>query len=242
MVSIDRYFTVMAKPGSFLSKFPFGTTRSAFLWSLGIMFVVFLVNIHLLIMSRKRYYNTEELIFENSSLNTTEYEEYFDCEMYESGFRIYPEWENIHLVIYNCIPFGIMSIFNGLLIKNILIISFEHRKSTGSIRTASNKRARKRHVLTLSLVLVTALFLVMTFPNSILYGFFIKYFLENLNRQKLLILSDHVSFANQCSILFSTILTYPKFRRIFLKVFKINNNPNSSNNSSALRQIASIKR
>lgn len=236
MVSIDRYFTIILRPGSFASKLPFGTPITAWYWSLIILLSVSIINIHVLVMPRVHTIKIiNKLVFVNSTFNITEinHKESFNCLVYTSGFKTYPNWENIHLVIYNCIPFCIMTVFNGLLIKNILI---EHKKSKSN---KSNKSTRKKHVLTLSLVFVTVSFLLMTFPNSIMYGFFIEYFFETLNRQKIIILSDHISFFNQCSIFFSTLLTNPKFRKIVSKILhfdrilifrsnKVRNYPNNS--------------
>ena len=46
---IDRYVTVVAMPGSFLSKLPFRTNRTAFIWSTSIVLFTTLLNFHILI-------------------------------------------------------------------------------------------------------------------------------------------------------------------------------------------------
>lgn len=46
---IDRYITVVAMPGSFLSKLPFRTNRTAFFWSSGIVLFEVCLNFHLLL-------------------------------------------------------------------------------------------------------------------------------------------------------------------------------------------------
>lgn len=52
---LDRYVTVMAVPGSFLSRLPFRTVKNAFIWSTGIVTFCILLNFHLLITAGKLF-------------------------------------------------------------------------------------------------------------------------------------------------------------------------------------------
>ena len=53
MMCIDRYVTVVSMPGSFMSKLPFRTNRTAFFWSLGIVIFTILLNFHLILFLGK---------------------------------------------------------------------------------------------------------------------------------------------------------------------------------------------
>ena len=71
-ISIDRYFTIISKPGSFVSKLPFGTARAAFIWSSSITIATFLLHSHILILNgyldQPQYLN-ETVVYEmNDSL------------------------------------------------------------------------------------------------------------------------------------------------------------------------------
>jgi hypothetical protein len=48
---------------------------------------------------------------------------------YESGFKIYNTWEQIHVVLYVLVPFAIMLISNGLIIKSVVQTSANRSKS-----------------------------------------------------------------------------------------------------------------
>ena len=53
IMCVDRYITVVTLPGSFLAKLPFGTNRTAFLWSSGIVIFTILLNFHLILFLGK---------------------------------------------------------------------------------------------------------------------------------------------------------------------------------------------
>ena len=50
-ISIDRYFSVISKPGSFVSKLPLRTPRNAFIWSSIIIGFVIVLNSHILVLN-----------------------------------------------------------------------------------------------------------------------------------------------------------------------------------------------
>ena len=47
IMCLDRYVTVVSMPGSFLASLPFRTIKSSFIWSVGIVGFVILLNVHL---------------------------------------------------------------------------------------------------------------------------------------------------------------------------------------------------
>lgn len=51
LISIDRYITIISKPGSCISKLPFGTPKYAFIWSSVITCLIFTLNAHILILN-----------------------------------------------------------------------------------------------------------------------------------------------------------------------------------------------
>jgi len=225
MYFLVRYFTVIAIPGSFASKLPFRTKKSAFFWSLGIISCVAIMNIHLLVLAREYELDvTEDVTFKNATFNITIYEftNTLLCYSYQTGYQISPNWENIHLIIYNLVPFCIMAIFNGLLIKNVLLTShsgLNHKDKKSNANSSQTKSQRKKKSLTISLVLVTILFLVMTLPSSIIFGFFYDFFDQNFGRSFLLIV-DYLSFMNSSSIFFISLITNPKFRQVVFSKLK----------------------
>lgn len=203
MVTIDRYVTVMSIPGSSVSKLPFRTARSALFWSLGILATISLLNIHLLVIPRLKT---------NDSVG-------YNCYIYYNGFSLFPFWENVHLAIFTLIPFILMTIFNGLLIRSIITAG----STASQDKSKSNKMSQRKKRVTASLILVTGLFLVLTLPTSICFGFFYSYFINNHNGQRYLVILDCISFLNSSSLFFITFATNSKFRSViwnYLKNFR----------------------
>ena len=46
LLTIDRFVTVMGKPGSIYKKLPFSTPKTAFYWSIGIITIFVILNCH----------------------------------------------------------------------------------------------------------------------------------------------------------------------------------------------------
>lgn len=78
-------------------------------------------------------------------------------------YRIYPLWKYISLVVYNFAPFILMVIFNCGVISHSIRI----RRHT----TVQNSRIRYRSI-SITAVITTFLFLLMTTPASFIYTFF----------------------------------------------------------------------
>lgn len=149
-VCIDRYFSVISRPGSFVSKLPFGTIRSSIIWSSCIIGFVFLLNFYILFMDRAVNDKNE-----------------FDCYKLATGYLIFPQWEIIHIVIYPCTAVLIMFIFNSLLVKKMVDL----RRNMPKIQSVSEKKkAAKRINTTKSLLFITGMFILMTLPSTIMFG------------------------------------------------------------------------
>jgi hypothetical protein len=201
-VSIDRYFTVISKPGSFLSKLPFGSIRSSILWSIFIVTLAAFLNLFLLILERNE-----------KSINNIKI---VDC--YDNYFIV--TWGKVHLYLNCILPFSIMFIFNCLLIKKTF-----RRSNNGSFNQSRNKNKskqlsheKKMKNLTNSLLFITFSFLFLTLPSSIAYGFFYFdiYFTSPGYVQNIFIFLDQLSFLNYASIFFNCFITNLKFRKIIM--------------------------
>ena len=198
MLCIDRYITIISKPGSFASRLPFRTRKSAVIWSIIIMTLVFVFNSHILILNGT--YETKD----NKSLNLI-------CYVYTTGFKLNPLWENLHLIIYSLITFMVMSITNILLIKKTSLT-----KKPGALLNKKSKSDIKKWRATVSQLIITVLFLVFSLPTSILYGFFID--VVNI---KILFLIDSLSFLYNSSIFLICFVSYVRFRRVIIFTIKI---------------------
>ena len=190
MLSVDRYISVISIPGSFASRLPFRTPKSAHLWSCVIIGLVFILNCHILILNG--YY--EQTFEKNQTISK------LICYKNINGFQLNPLWENVHLILYSLIPFIIMIVFNILLIKKI-----------SSIKN-SNKGSVIRNIK--SILAITFLFLIMTLPSSVSYGFF-----QQTSPKMVLLLLDDLSFLNNSILFFSFFLTNLKFRKIIFDLF-----------------------
>ena len=85
---------------------------------------------------------------------------------FSSGSRLYtvfPLWDNINLGLYNIVPFILMSGFNGGVIYHLIRLK----------QTSTVQNSRIQHgSISITLVITTFLFLLMTTPATISYGFF----------------------------------------------------------------------
>ena len=199
MLTIDRYFTIISTPGSFISRLPFRTPKSAHLWSVVLIGLVFILNCHILILNGTYVEN-------KSNSNSTSIQ--LICNTYSNGFELFPLWENVHLILYSLIPFIIMMAFNILLIIKIKS-SFKDKNSSSN----SKKDNIKRNVI--SILFITFVFLIMTTPVSVAYGFF-------SDKVPLIVLNilDELSFLNNSTLFFSCFFTNLKFRKVVFDLFK----------------------
>ena len=78
-------------------------------------------------------------------------------------FEIYPLWDHVHLGIYNCAPLVLMIVFNGGVIY--------HLTRLRQTSTVQNSRIQHR-AISITLVITTFLFLVMTIPSGVAFSFF----------------------------------------------------------------------
>lgn len=164
-ISLDRYFTIIAKPGSALARLPFGKARTSLIWSFCITIFAFLLNFHILILNgylEASNNNNNQTIEASNSTNN------IHCGFYETKFSLYRSWNVVKLCMYSIILALIMFVSNTLIIlKTIQLGRYLDQKNKQSIKLFQ----KKRH-MTVSLLIITFLFLVMTLPGSIYFAGF----------------------------------------------------------------------
>ncbi|CAF0816620.1 unnamed protein product [Rotaria sp. Silwood1] len=85
--------------------------------------------------------------------------------LYSWAYEIYPLWDYINLGVYNCAPFLLMVTFNSGVIYHL--IRLRHTS------TIQNSRIQHRSI-SITLVITTFLFLIMTIPATVGFAFFIS--------------------------------------------------------------------
>ena len=234
LLTIDRFITVASTPGSFYSKLPFSTPKSAYIWSSSIITVVFLLNFHILILngySDPLVYVNKTMIKElngsmftyneNTLIKSKKRSNVYNCNKYQTGFNLYPEWDRANMILYNLVPFFLMITFNSLLIH----------KALGSSKTSnhdenSRKANHKKFKITFSLLLISFTFLVFTLPSGIYFGF-IKNNLQNQLGNFFGSILDFFGFLNHSILFFILYFSNYKFQQVvifkFKKLFKMKN-------------------
>ena len=207
-LSIDRYFLINSMPGSFISRLPFGTTRSSLVTSIILSLIVVVYNLNVFI------YSEFSFIPENSSNLTNSSHLVPLCYLYKPERKMAAIMDIASLFMGCFLPFVLMVIFNSLIIRTIrkLKSNHEHHKSPGC-DSSRDKSLRKMHKTTLSLLAISVLFVVMSFPSKLAFGFFNQYFTETGYDYELLRFLDNISFAYNSSLFLLCFITNIKFRK-----------------------------
>jgi hypothetical protein len=219
-MTLDRYVAVRSMPGSFYSRLPFNSVRSALCWSIGLLVLVGILNCHILIlngfyrdpeMRNRTVYNVTSLSDGQIINETTEQYIYqissMKCYQYQDGFQITPTWDLVHMFIYSFIPAIIMVIFNALLIATTLWPA-KHETNTERQR-AQAKKTR----LTISILAITFAFIILTLPATISYGLMWSWVVKLPWGILTLNILDYLSFLNHASLFLNCFMTNSKFRR-----------------------------
>ncbi|CAF3669213.1 unnamed protein product [Rotaria sp. Silwood1] len=138
-VCLDRYLSL-----SHLHRTWFSQSKNVLIIIASILSILLLLNFHFFLFVC--YYEADGTINALSWL-----------------YNIYPLWDYVNFVIYNCAPFIFMVIFNSGVIYHLIRL-----KRTTIIR---NSRIRHR-AISVTLVITTFLFLLMTVPSTIAFAFF----------------------------------------------------------------------
>jgi hypothetical protein len=216
-VSIDRYITILALPGSIAYKLPFGSIKSATVWSTIIIAFFAILNSFLLFHDRKRIYINKIVKLENGSEFNTTVEIGFRCyELSKNDFKIYIVWQNVHLVFYELIPFILMLIFNCLLVR-VTFFMFGKKSSKYHLNGHLAMRNKRMKNLTMSLIVLTLVFIILTLPATILYNYFYTYFQSTSTLKLIITLIDYFTYINHSLIFINCLISNLKFRNIFFK-------------------------
>ena len=229
-ISIDRYFTIVSRPGS---KLPFGTPKTSFIWSSIIVISMFVLNSHILFLngfidSTPKFKNeTIQIKINESLINQTKlslfYSDDINCYVYYPSFQFEVFWDRFKLVIYSIIPTIVMIIFNSLiLIKTMHLGRQLNRNDERSIKAFKKKRR-----LTVSLIILTFLFPIMTLPNVIFYSFFYRF--DPWMDKYLGGFTNNLTFFHHSVLFISLFLTNFYFRKAIFGVFRKKSNSNNSN-------------
>jgi hypothetical protein len=139
-----------------------------------------LFNLHLMIFGC--FYQSNGIININSPLYT-----------------IFPMWDYVDLAVYNFIPFVLMIIFNSAAIYHLI-----HVRRTATIQ---NSRIRHRSI-SITLFTTTFLFLIMTLPANIGFGFF-----QTILSSTILDLGDGILFTYNITSFPLYMITFKEFRQ-----------------------------
>ena len=102
LLCIDRFITVMRRPGSIFKRLPFSTNKTAIIWSTGIILVLFILNSHILMFNG--FYDPPVLInktVSNMTIQVLFQSNYSNCGLYTTGFKFYPIWDIAQIYIYS---------------------------------------------------------------------------------------------------------------------------------------------
>ena len=138
-ISFDRYLS-----SSRLHKTWFSRSKSVLIVIACILIVVTVINCHILLFGC--FYNDDGTVNIESRL-----------------YQVYPQWDDVNLVLYNCLPLILMVTFNSGVIYHLVRL----RQTT----TVQNSRIQHRSI-TITFITTTFLFSIMTIPSSVAFGFF----------------------------------------------------------------------
>ncbi|CAF1047721.1 unnamed protein product [Brachionus calyciflorus] len=227
LMCIDRFMTIISKPGSIFTRLPFSTNKSAYVWSILTLIFIFMLNSHILIFNGNFMQNsienvTKDEILNGIIVNDTKIEIFIrrkeKCFWYSPNFKFITIWNRVNLIVRNFIPFTLMLVFNTLLITMTLMSN-----KKGFI----NKSTIRKRRLTISILSITFAFILMTMPSSILHAFFYEKFAKKYYGVILIRSLDFVSFSFNSTLFLNCFITNRKFRNyirniisnMFLKKF-----------------------
>jgi hypothetical protein len=209
IVTIDRYITVASKPGSFMHKLPFKTKKSAVLWSLAILMLLLIFNLHIIIFDRITFFKPSNISTNDTAMLTVN-EEHVACYHYKNGFELFPTWEIIHVGVYSIVPSLIMLVANVLLIYKMIFNG--HNKKTIAYY--------KKRNLSISIIMMSFLYILMTLPGSVSFAFFIVEFRSNRYLTIVLNTLDCIVFLNHSIILIKCFIVNSKFRNFIIRFLR----------------------
>ena len=219
LLTLDRYVTIASKPGSFISKLPFRTIKSSAIWSSLIICIIFILNSHILILNGyfdpPSYSNetieirlNESVYFINETISIIS--STIHCRKYSTGFKLFPDWDQVNILVYSFIPTLLMFIFNLLIIYKITC-GFNMRINEKDQKF--RKIQQKKRNLTLSLLSISFFFLISSSPGEIFYGYFYPCFNTDISNFVGSLL-DFLTFLNHSTLFYNLFFFNLKFRKV----------------------------
>ena len=213
-ISIDRLVTIYSIPGSCFKKLPFSTTKSACGWSIGLIGISFMINFPLVIINGYVKETAEDTNIYNVSVNTTLQQTAMICyrDAYAPSINLFSLYCNITLVMYCIIPFITTSVCNFFIIK--LMVKMK-RVNENALSKKEKFLLKKKQHMTVSLIIITLLFLFMSTP-ILFYYTFVSYFSVMPYAHEVEVFFAFVHGMNHASVFFTSCCCYPKFRFVFM--------------------------
>jgi hypothetical protein len=194
MLVVDRFFATLSKlnPAKF-HWLPFNTVKYALCWSVLIVVAVFVLNAHILVLA-----------------GSVRPSGAFECYTGTYGGT----WDKVHMVFFSFIPFVCIIVFNGLLIR---LLVKHHRVNKFMQRDDDFLFSRSEWHLTISIIVLTSVFLLMTMPAGIMFGLFENVLFGSSEGHTALIIIDAVEFINRFLTFFILLITNREFRKYFVQ-------------------------
>ena len=181
-ICFDRYLSL-----SRLHRTWFSISKNVLI-IIGVIIIVFiLINLHFLPFVC--YYQNNQVIIDS---------------LY---YTVYPLWDHVNLIIYNCLPFLLMVVFNSGVIYHLILL---RRIST----VGKNSRIQHRSI-SATLLITTCLFFLMTTPVSIAYAYFSD------TKESILYTLDSILYTYHILSFPIYFLTFAEFRREFFKLITL---------------------
>ena len=197
LICVDRYFHITSISNKYC--LPFGTPRSAKIWTICTAIFIGILNFHLLILAGSYVpKDPEEARTYKFNCYRTKY------------FHLKPNWNYSNFILNCTFPFAIMIIFNSLLIYKTVKIRQKVRLQSKFKQMADLNRRR----LTLSLIFISFTYLIFHLPPSIFFSFF-PTLMYGENGQALAIYFNSQVFSLHSLLFFECYITNLKFRQVF---------------------------
>ena len=230
ILTIDRFVVIFNKPGSFLSRLPFSTLRTAHLWSILTIIFTISLNFHIIVYAGV-YSSFNSTTFIKTKVFKTPG---FECYRYKSGFD-FEDYAIVNFVIYSALPSLIMIFFNSIIFYRVF-----KKQNLKTENVIAQQTFLKRKKTTVYLLVITTTFVIMTLPSMAFYAF-IKNRIPILYRMYIDYCVNMLEFSNHSSVFFISYFTNGNFRKIVKKWFFNRKKVLSENKILNHHSIKSIK-
>ena len=232
ILTIDRFVSIFKRPGSFISRLPFTTRRTAHLWSILILIFTTSLNFHMFITPGVyKPFNSTKVDGKIQFIKVYKTPG-FDCYDFNSKLTS-ANYNILNLCIYSVLPSLIMITFNLAIFWKTFKNKKLHTKNPIAYKTFTKKKK-----ITYNLLAITTSFILMTLPCTIYFAFIYKLLIHPYERYFGYLFTS-LEFSNHASVFFISYLTNKKFRKIAMKyLYKISFLKSFPNNK--IRQSSEI--